>query len=174
MNLDPVYNRLRDASWRRELTDAERAELRAYLAEHPEARADWEAEAGLNAGLKRLPDAPVSSNFTSRVLQAVERESVATDREHPRTRTRIWWWRVFVPRTAVALVVIGAGWFGYERYRVVQRDKLVTGLAVVATVESPPSAEVLENFEAIRSLSATPAADEELLALNEELSALMP
>jgi hypothetical protein len=174
MNHDPVYKRLREASWRRELTDAERAELRAYLAEHPEAQTDWEAETGLNAGLKQLPNAPVSSNFTSRVLQAVERESVAAGRERPRTMTRIWWWRVFAPRTAVALVVIGAGWFGYERYRVEQRNKLVTGLALVATVESPPSAEVLENFEAIRCLSATPAADEELLALNDDLLALMP
>ena len=47
---------------------------RAHLAAHPEAQADWEAEAGLNDALGRLPDVAVSSNFTARVLQAVERE----------------------------------------------------------------------------------------------------
>ena len=174
MNHDPVYNRLRETSWRRELTDAERAELRAFLASHPEAQADWETESGLNAGLKRLPDAPVSSNFTARVLQAVELESAAAERERPRVMTRTWWWRVFLPRTAVALVVVVAGWFGYERYQVEQRQKMAEGLAVVATVQKLPSAKVLEDFEAIRGLSSTPAADEELLALNDDLVALMP
>ena len=174
MNHDPVYNRLRETSWRRELTDAEQAELRAFLASHPEARADWETESGLNAGLKRLPDAPVSSNFTSRVLQAVELESAVSEREQPRPMPRSWWWRVFMPRTAVALVVVAAGWFGYDRYQVEQRQKIAEGLAVVATVQKLPSAELLEDFEAIRGLSSTPAADEELLALNEDLLALMP
>lgn len=171
MNHDPVYNRLRELSWRRELTGAEQAELRAYLAGHPEARADWEAEAGLNAGLNRLPEAPVSSNFTARVLQAVERESTATERERAPGLTRIWWWRVFVPRAATALIVVGAGWFGYERYQAEQEAKWVESLAVVATVETMPNT-VLEDFEAISRLSPTPAADEELLALNEELLAL--
>ena len=172
MNHDPVYNRLRETSWRRELTDAEQAELRAYLAGHPEARADWEDEAGLNVGLNRLSDAPISSNFTVRVLQAVERESVAAEREHPLPRTRVWWWRVFVPRAAVALVVVGAGWFGYRHYRTDQQKNIAEGLAVVATVESPPNSLVLEDFEAIRRLNPTLGADEELLALNEELLAL--
>lgn len=174
MNHDPIYNRLRETGWQRDLTEAEQAELRAYLASHPDARADWEVEAGLNAGLNRLPNAPVPSNFTARVLQAVQRESAATERESLLPRTRVWWWRVFVPRAAAALILMLAGWFGFQHYQAVQRERLAVGLAVVATVESPPSAEVLEDFEAIRRLSPTPAADEELLELNEELLALAP
>jgi len=174
MNHDPVYSRLRETSWRRELTDAEQAELRAFLASHPEALADWEAESGLNAGLKRLPEAPVSSNFTARVLQAVELESAAAQRGRPRLLTKTWWWRVFLPRTAVAMVVVLAGWFGYDRYKIEQRQKIANGLAVVATVQKPPRTEVLQDFEAIRGLSSRPVADEELLALNEDLLALMP
>ena len=173
MNHDPVYSRLREASWRRELTDAERAELRAYLASHPEAGADWETEAGLSAALKRLSDAPISSNFTARVLQAVERETAA-GRKRTRVNTRIWWWRIFLPRAAAVLIVVGAGWFGYGRYQLEQREHLVDGLAVVAAVATPPSAEALEDFEAIYRLSGTGVADEELLALNEDLLALMP
>jgi anti-sigma factor RsiW len=169
MNHDPVYNRLRELSWRRELTDAEQAELRAYLAGHPEARADWEAEAGLNAGLNRLADAPVSSNFTARVLQAVEREAAVGERGRQGAMTSLWWWRVFVPRAAAALVVVGAGWFGYQHYKT---ERIAEGLAVVATVKAPPSTLALEDFEAIRRLNPGLAADEELLELNEELLAL--
>jgi hypothetical protein len=39
MNQDPVYNRLRELSWRRPLTENEQAELRAWVAAHPEAQA---------------------------------------------------------------------------------------------------------------------------------------
>ena len=76
MKNDAFLSLLRESSWRRKLTEAEQAELRAYLAAHPDARADWEMESALNAALTRLPDAPVPSNFTARVLQAVEREAV--------------------------------------------------------------------------------------------------
>ena len=172
MDHNPVYNRLRETSWRRELTDAEQAELRGFLASHPEAQADWEVEAGLNAGLNRLPNAPMPSNFTARVLQAVELESAVAGRKRPKPITSVWWWRVFVPRTAVALVVVGAGWFGYQHYRTDEQQSIAEGLAVVATVESPPSSLVLEDFEAVRRLNPTLVADEELLALNEELLAL--
>ena len=61
MTNDPLYHRLRELSWRRKLTDSEEAELRAWLAAHPEAQAGWEVEAELNQALGRLPDAPVSS-----------------------------------------------------------------------------------------------------------------
>ena len=89
MTNDPIYNRLRELSWRRELTAAEEAELRAWLAAHPEAQADWEAEAGLNEALRQLPDAPVPSNFTARVLQAVEREAALRERRRG-ARWRVW------------------------------------------------------------------------------------
>ena len=65
MTDDPIYNRLRELSWRRQLTAPEKAELRAWLTAHPEAQSEWEAEAGLNATLRRLPDAPVPGNFTA-------------------------------------------------------------------------------------------------------------
>src|SRR5947207_1198597 len=77
MTNDPRYHHLRELSWRRQLTGAEEAELRAWLAAQPEAQAGWEAEAELNEALGRLADAPVSTNFTTRVLQAVELEAAA-------------------------------------------------------------------------------------------------
>ena len=57
---DSVYDHLRELSWRRKLTTSEELQLRAWLAAHPEAQADWEDEARLNEMLGLLPDAPVA------------------------------------------------------------------------------------------------------------------
>src|SRR6185369_12561679 len=115
MNPDPVYKRLRELSWRRPLTESEQAELRAWLAAHPEAEEEWETEKHLSAMLHQLPDAPVPSNFTARVRQTVEQETPAARRPGLPSR----WaarWRVFLPHTAAAVVIVGLGWFAYHRY----------------------------------------------------------
>src|SRR6266581_310146 len=101
MKNDPQYQRLLESSWRRELTEAEAAELRAWLAAHPEAQSDWMLEEGLNSALRGLSNAPVSSNFTARVVQAVERDVA---RRKPsiwrRWQPRLRW----IPRIALAAV----------------------------------------------------------------------
>lgn len=155
---------LREKIWRRELTPSERAELRGWLSAHPEAAADLELEKNLSGLLSRLPDAPVPSNFTARVLRAVELE--IRDAERPRM-TRPWWLRVLLLRAAVAAVLIGAGVFSYQGYQSSLRKKLAGELAAVAGVKSVPSPEALEDFEAIARLARIPAApaDEELMSL---------
>jgi len=163
MNDDQTHQRLRETAWRRKLTDAEQAELRAWLAAHPEAQDDWETEAALGELLARLPDAPVASNFTARVLQAVEREDAASEREHAARWPRFW--RVFVPRIATTLVLVGAGLFAYHRHVQAERLQLIQSVAAVADVRSLPSPQFLQDFEAIRRLRPVPPADQELLAL---------
>src|SRR5688572_5741555 len=105
MNPDPNYERLREIGWRRPLTEAEQAELREWLATHPEDHSDAEVEAALTQALANLPEAPMPSNFASRVLEAVEREA------QPVTPKGLFvsvpWWRSFLPRIAVAVVVAG-------------------------------------------------------------------
>lgn len=160
MNSDPIYNRLRELSWRRKLTDAEEAELRAWLEAHPEARADWEAEAGLEAALGRLPDAPLPGNFTARVLQAVEREAAAGLR---RSERRMWPWLRWLPKAAFAASVLAAGLLSYLMIQNAERKRLVESVAAVADVSSLPSPEILQDFDAIRGSSPTPAPDEQLL-----------
>ena len=81
MNHDPTETRMRELSWRRKLTSAEQAELDAWLAAHPEAAAQWQEEAALNALLEQLPGATVPSNFTARVMQDIDREMVDAGRE---------------------------------------------------------------------------------------------
>jgi len=157
-------NKLRETNWRRPLTPAEAAELRAWLAAHPEARADWEAEARLNTALGRLPDAPVPSNFTALVLTAVERDAaVAAPRRGP--RWQIWLWSSWVPRAAFAALVLGAGGFAYRHNLTVRRLNLARSVAAVSQVASLPNPAILQDFDAIQQMNASPAADTELLAL---------
>src|SRR5258707_9900894 len=105
MTNDPLFIKFRELSWRRKLTPAEQTELRNWLAAHVEAQADWEAEAGLSDALDQLPDAPVPSNFTANVLQAIQRETAAEARAR---QTAFPWWRrlPWLPRTAFAAVVV--------------------------------------------------------------------
>ena len=158
MKNEPLQNPLRELLWRRKLTDAERAGLRAQ----PEMQADLEIESRLSEALAHLPDAPVPSNFTARVLQAVERESA-----RPRAISWSWsWaWRVFVPRAAVAAVVIafaGLGIHGYELNA--HRAALAKKVVLMAAAQPMPSVDALKNFNAIQRMSQ-PHADDELLAL---------
>src|SRR5258708_35705536 len=80
MTNDPIYTRLRELSWRRKLSAREESELRAWLQGHPGAQSQWETEAELNQLLEALPDVPVATNFTARVIKTVEQGSAADER----------------------------------------------------------------------------------------------
>jgi anti-sigma factor RsiW len=161
MKTDGPLSKLRELSWRRKLTETEAAELRARLAADPGARADWEVESALNAALDRLPEAPVPSNFTARVMQAVEREAA-----RPRAWSWNWNWHELVPRVAVATAVLLIGGLALHQNAVhSQRVALVKSVALVAGNQPVPSPEALENFDAIRRMSRPQHADDELLAL---------
>lgn len=158
MNTDPVNQRWRELAWRRRLTEAELAEWRAA---QPNAIADAETEAALSNALAALPDAPVPSNFTARVLQDLEREA---RRPSSRTRDWAWVWRVLVPRAAMASVVLGVGVFAYHRHQVAERVAVGQSIATFAGVASLPSPQILEDFDVIQRLDTTPPADRELVA----------
>jgi len=146
---------LRELLWRRKLTDAEQVELRTQ----PEVSADLEMEIRLSETLARISDAPVPSNFTARVLQAVELE------EFRRSRKWSWNWRAFLPRAAVAAMAICLGSFAFHQHEIdSQRAALAKSVALVAGTPPLPSVDALKNFDAIRRMSQPPA-DEELLAL---------
>jgi hypothetical protein len=170
MNPDPVYERLREIGWRRKLTAAEQVELRAWLAAHPEAAAEVAADTALSEALGRLPQAPVPSNFTARVMQAIERETAAAGRP---PHARAWWWRRFAPRLAAAMLVLLVGLLVYQHGETRKREELAQGLALVAEAAPLPDVTVLEDFDAIRSMTTeAAAADESLLAMSADLMAL--
>jgi hypothetical protein len=162
MNPDPIYEKLREIGWRRPLTEAEQAELRKWLSPHPDHQSDAEVEAALTHALAKLPDAPMPSNFTSRVLQVIERETQAAERA---TRPRVAWWRGFLPRIAVTTLIIGITGFSYWRHQAMKGEELTAAAKNLATVD--PAA--LEDFEIIRQMGQ---ADEGLLALSDDLLSL--
>ena len=162
MTNDPIYNHLRELSWRRKLSAAEEDELRAWLATHPEARADWQAETRLNASLSRLPNVSVPSNFTARVLQAVEREAVA-DLRRPQGKWLAWLRLRWLPKAALAAIVVGAGLLSYHQVQAAHRKQMVESVAAVSAVSSLPGPDILKDFDAIRALSPAPVCDEQLL-----------
>ena len=122
----------------------------------------------MSEGLRRLPDIPVPSNFTAGVLRAAQLQSDAQLRQAEPVWRR-WHWRVrWLPRIALAAVVLAAGVFSYHRALDVRRtEEWVRPLEVVSSVASLPDAEILRDFDAIRALDRTPAAnagpDEDLL-----------
>jgi anti-sigma factor RsiW len=162
MATDPFYEKLREISWRRKLNSAEEHELREWLSTHPEAQESLDLETGLTEALRKMSDVPVASNFTARVLQAVEGE-VKTEARARDSRWNVWrklphW----LPKVASAAVVVVAGLLVYQHTSVeVKRRAAVQSVAGVPL----PSPEILTNFDAIRIVSATPAPDEQLLAL---------
>lgn len=160
------YQALMEASWRRSLTDDEQARLDLWLRTHPEAHHEWEAESALNRLLEQLPEAPVASNFTARVLQAVERESAAeARRESVFDRVKQWFWRP-APRVAWALLIAGLLGFGYHQHQTNVRGEMARGLSVLANVATLSDPAVLQDFEAIERLGkSAPGDDEELYAL---------
>jgi hypothetical protein len=162
---DPLYEQLRETSWRRKLTASEEARLSKWLAENPEAQSAWDLEAGLNETLAGLPNVPVASNFTARVLEAAKRDAIADHPEAGRLHQRTSWWTRWLPKAALATVVLGAGLVSYNHIQTTRRAEWALSLTTVSQVPSLPGPEVLSDFDAIAALGSTPPADEELLKL---------
>ena len=165
MTNDPLYQQMREKSWRRKLNPEEDARLSEWLATHPEAQLDWESEMALNEVLTRLPHVPVASNFTARVVAAAQREADANLARRAAHGARAYWWRRWLPKAAVAAAVLMAGLLSYNHLQSVRRAEYAQGLAKLSEVASLPSPEALNDFDAIAAMSSAPTADEELLKL---------
>lgn len=166
------YHQVCEALWRRRLTPEEESRLLAYWAVHPEARAEAEAETALTQFLRQLPDVPVASNFTARVLQLVDLETPLLTPARSLQRWRRWLWsRAWLPRVAFALLVLSLVALGGWQYRWHSRTRFAQNVAdyskvaVMQVLERIPTVEIFQDFDAIDRLAQTaPAADLELLA----------
>jgi hypothetical protein len=158
------FQSLRETGWRRPLTEVERAELASLLAEQPEARADWRTESTLNAALRRLPDAPMPSNFTARVMQEIEREEAASQRAR-KSAGLGFDLRRWLPRFAVGAVAMMAVLVSVQSYTAANRTKMGKSVAALSEVTPSPAPELLADFDSIRKLNPTQGADTELLNL---------
>lgn len=112
--------------------------------------------------LARLPDAPLPSNFTARVMQGIDLEERGSQQ---RSWNFLRSWHAFLPRVAVALVAVSLAGLTLQHHRIAgERAALAKNVAIVA--ETPmPSVDALKNFDAIKSMGQPARADDELLAL---------
>jgi anti-sigma-K factor RskA len=115
--------------------------------------------------LSRLPDAPVASNFTARVMQQVDLEESRRSRKWNFISN----WRAFLPRAAVATVAIVFAGLTLQNHEAGERRAQVAQ-SVALVAETPmPSVDALKNFDAIQRMSQPAHADDELLALASEM-----
>ena len=115
--------------------------------------------------LSRLPDAPLPSNFTARVLQAIELEEIRRSRWH----LPDWNWRVFFPRAAGLTVAVGLAVVVFHQHEMsVQRRELAKSVVLVAA-QPMPSLDALRNFDAIQRMGQTARPDNDLLALASDM-----
>lgn len=115
--------------------------------------------------LSRLPDAPLASNFTARVLQAIEAE------EMRRSRWGVlgWDWRIFFPRITVTAAAAGIAVVAlYQHELGIQSQNLARSVVVVAS-QPMPSLEALKNFDAIQRMGQAARPDDDLLALASDM-----
>lgn len=116
--------------------------------------------------LSRLTDAPVPSNFTARVMQAVERE----ESQAAQSSGWRWNWRALLPRAATVAVAVVASALAVQYHEVnSHREQIARNVALVVRAQPLPSVEALQNFDAIQRMSQPAHADEGLLALASDL-----
>lgn len=149
---DTDINKLRDATARRSLNAEEEARLRAYLTAHPEFRQAWEEDFRLTSALRRLPDAPLASNFTAQVMSAVHRKE-ARHRSYWRRN----WFRWLVTQasrweTATATMVLALGWLTALHFQARHRAEVAQGAAAVVRIAALPPVRILQDFDSIKNL----------------------
>ena len=158
------YTQLSEAAWRRPLTGEEKARLRSHLIDHPGAHDGLEEEVALSKLLSDLPDGPISSNFTARVLKSIELEGRTERTQGPPTwlvRLRSW-----LPRFALAALVVGLGGLGFQQHQLYSlREKAASVEFVSKMATTLPDVQMWEDFDAIAKLgqTAVPSSQDEIL-----------
>jgi hypothetical protein len=112
--------------------------------------------------LDRLPPAPVSSNFTALVLQAVQRAPA-----RPAWRRRFdpasWLPAGWVPRVALGATMVCLSLLTVREYQTIQRQRMARDLASVGSLASLEPVDWLQNFQTIKNLNRVQVAPDDAL-----------
>lgn len=148
---------LLDTAARRRLTASERAEWETWLGENASDRTSWEEEMRLNRVLGTLIKIPISSNFTSRVLAALDRELREEERSRAQWRRWLpwlrWRWQWALGSVAVLLLAVVTIQHGQSLQ---ERKDVVRSAEMLAEAGHLPSLEMLQDFDAIYALPGGP------------------
>lgn len=163
------YQKLLDTKLQRELTADETSRLKELTAQHPEIRDHWDEEMRLSGLLDRLPDTPLSSNFTALAVEAAKRSELpgsAARRRRLFGRIPMRW----LQASAVGCAAFAVAWIIHDQRRVAIRAELADNLSAISSVALAPDAEIeaLTHFEEINRLGEQPIVDDELLAALEQ------
>ena len=153
---------LREAVWRRKLTPEEEGRLQDLLAAKPAEQRQWDQEIALTEHLRQLPDAALSSNFTSQVMQALDGELARQEREGHASSHWLFWFRRWAPRLAPVTLALIVGAFSLQKYQAHTREQMVRSVTTVLSNPDVLAPEVVDDFEVIRHLPSV--TDEDLLA----------
>jgi anti-sigma factor RsiW len=156
---NPEFQKMRESAWRKPLSPEDQARLDQWTASHPDAREDFELERRLTRSLARLPHAPVSSNFTARVLKEATRSPVPKRGWLSRLQIPRW-----IPRLAMGTLLLALGLFSVQQYHDAQQAKTARQLVSVGQLATLPKADWLDNFETIDRMSQVQVADADLLS----------
>ncbi|MCP5523201.1 MAG: hypothetical protein H7A46_16825 [Verrucomicrobiales bacterium] len=148
---------LLETATRRCLTAGEREEWDAWLGASGSERTGWEDEMGLSRMLAGLDRPPVSSNFASRVMAALDHEWRVAGRRRTRWFSRAAWlrWRWqaaagSVAALALALILV------QESSHVRARREVVRGAEMLAEAGGVLSVDLLQDFDSIYALPGGP------------------
>ncbi len=154
-----------ETAQRRVLSAEEQGRLDELLEAEPTAWPERNEELALTRLLAGLPDAPLASNFSARVMQAIDLAEAQAARAAP---GGAWWPRRWSGRLAWATAAIALTGLSGWQYQNWQRIETARSIQVVTEVAAVPSVDVLKDFDAIQSFASVPptldvAGDLELL-----------
>lgn len=163
----PRGSQLLELARRRPLTPAERAELEAWFAAHPQERPeDWAAELALTRWLASLPPAPLSPRFCENTLAVLDRM------ERPVRRHRFGWlegwlvgWRPVWRGAGVAVVLAGLLGLWQHQQHLRERTRLAESIVAITDLTGNlPDVAALAEFDLVLYLPEGPLPDPEALA----------
>lgn len=173
MNQPSEYEDLLSIRWIRELNGREQNRLARLLSADPGWQARWEEDMRVLEAVRRLPDVPVASNFTSRVLEALPDEA-GDPSPAPLSPTKRSWFRrlAWAPKWGLGFgfaSILALAVF-YGEYKRAKSMRLVESLTVITESKTAPIMEELQHFEFIQELAPVPLeVDWELIVASDSL-----
>lgn len=153
------HKRLKELAWKKALDAEEQAKLNEFIAQHPEYREDLELELALTRSLKNLPDAPVSSNFTARVMNSIAAEEpLSLSIPDYITNLVFQLSRTILPKLAAALaliLLIGLSYFSYKEAQKARIAEKLVDLDRIAMIDGKSSiltVDVFKDFDVIQKI----------------------